>query len=303
MGQTFVEEIAEFINPNDMMLNEPMAKHTTFRTGENVSAYIRIRNKEQLKRLMKCLREKEKEYFVVGNGSNLLVGDKGYSGVIVAIARGYDKIEIDGNTMRVESGAMLSQVAHAAAQASLTGLEFASGIPGTLGGGVMMNCGAYDGEMKQVVRQVTVLKPDGSEAVYTNEELQFGYRTSLIKTSGDIVLDATLTLEPGERDSILARMEELNERRREKQPLEYPSAGSTFKRPEGNFAGKLIMEANLRGYRIGGACVSEKHCGFIINDKGATSADIRQLISYVTDRVKKNTGIVLEPEVIFLGDF
>ena len=303
MSEAFIGYLTQFIDSSQIMLNEPMAKHTTFRTGGNAEALIRVTDKEQLSRLICYLDKVGRKFVVLGNGSNVLVGDKGYDGVIIQIGAGFDQIQVHGNRITAKAGALLSRVAQKAAEASLTGLEFASGIPGTIGGGVMMNAGAYDGEMKQVVESVTILDRQGTEMVLDFDTMEFGYRTSVLKRTGHIVTEVSLLLQPGDHDAIVGRMEELNQKRRDKQPLEYPSAGSTFKRPEGNFAGKMIMEAGLRGYRIGGACVSEKHCGFIINDRGATSGDVRQLIDYVIEQVSKQTGVRLQPEVIFLGDF
>lgn len=287
----------------DILTDEPMWKHTTFRTGGNAGIFVRVTNEEQLGRLLRSLHGAGEEFFVLGNGSNLLVGDKGYSGVILQVGSGFDQITVDGNYVTAKAGARMSAVAHRAAEHGLAGLEFASGIPGTIGGGVMMNAGAYDGEMKDVVALVTVVGRNGEKRILDRAAMEFGYRSSVLRRSGEIVTEVILELTPGGRDEIYARMEDFAERRRSKQPLEYPSAGSTFKRPEGHFAGKLIEDAGLRGYRIGGACVSEKHCGFIVNDQGATSAQIRALIEYVQDVVRKHSGVTLEPEVLFVGEF
>lgn len=303
MSEAFVSYLKQFIDSNHIMLNEPMAKHTTFRTGGNVEALIRVTNKEQLQRLLQYLDKVGREYFIIGNGSNLLVGDKGYAGVVIQIGPGFDQIQVTGTKITAQAGASMARVAGRAAESSLTGLEFSSGIPGTVGGGVMMNAGAYDGEMSQVVESVSVLDNKGNEMVLDSDTMEFSYRSSVLKKTRHIVTEVTFQLVQGEKDTIQQKMDEFNRKRREKQPLEYPSAGSTFKRPDGYYAGKLIMDAGLSGYRVGGACVSEKHCGFIINDMGATSNDIRLLIQYVIEQVRKQTGITLEPEVIFLGDF
>ena len=298
-----METITQYVDREDILTNEPMWKHTTFRTGGNADLFVRVTNEEQLGRLLRFLRGTGEEFFVLGNGSNLLVGDKGYSGVIPQLGSGFDRITVDGNYVTAGAGSRMSAVARKAAECGLTGLEFAAGIPGTIGGGVMMNAGAYNGEMKDVVALVTVLGRNGEKRILDRTAMEFGYRSSVLRRSGETVTEVILELTPGDRDEIYARMEDFAERRRSRQPLEYPSAGSTFKRPEGYFAGKLIEDAGLRGYRIGGACVSEKHCGFIVNDQGATSAQIRALIEHVQDVVWKHSGVMLEPEVLFVGEF
>ena len=239
----------------------------------------------------------------MGVARNLLVGDRGYRGAILHLAGEFLKTEIDEATIRCGAGAMLSAVSRSAMEAGLTGLEFASGIPGTIGGAVRMNAGAYNGEIAGVTESVEVMEPDGRCRVYNRKEMAFGYRTSIVKTKPCVVLSTVLKLQKGDRSEISATMQELSAKRREKQPLEYPSAGSTFKRPEGYFAGKVIMDAGLAGASVGGAQVSEKHCGFVINRKNATSADVAGLIQKVTETVQEKFGVTLEPEVIFLGDF
>lgn len=216
---------------------------------------------------------------------------------------GMNEITVEGECIRVQAGALLSQTATVAKDAGLSGMEFAAGIPGTVGGGIVMNAGAYDGEMKQITQSVKVMDQEGKILILDNDTMEFGYRTSIIKNRPFIVLEVELRLKEGNKEEIQAEMNELMEKRRSKQPLNFPSAGSTFKRPEGHFAGKLIMEAGMRGYRIGGAQVSEKHCGFIVNTGKATAADIREVIEEVQERVKKRFNVMLEPEVIFLGDF
>lgn len=295
--------LTQYVDRENILTEEPMSKHTTFRTGGNAAIFVRVTNEEQLTQLLRCLAKNKVEYMIIGNGSNLLVGDLGYKGVILQIDNGFDAIEVDGNYIIAKAGARMSAVAKVACEHSLTGLEFASGIPGTVGGGVMMNAGAYDGEMKNVVTLVTLLNRAGEQRILDRTAMQFGYRTSLLKTTGEIVTEVIFELSPGDATEIKAKMDDFAERRRSKQPLEYPSAGSTFKRPAGHFAGKLIEDAGLRGYRIGGASVSEKHCGFIVNDRGASSAEIRELIDYVQNRVQEQSGVTLEPEVIFLGEF
>ena len=256
-----------------------------------------------LKKVLYYLQKTETDYFVLGNGTNLLVSDRGYDGVIIQIGSKMSDIQVEGNRLYVQAGALLSQAAKRAWEAGLTGMEFASGIPGSVGGGIVMNAGAYDGEMERIVERVTVLNEDGELMELDHDTMEFGYRSSIIKNRPFIVVEAVLKLEPGDKAAIKAKMDDFAVRRREKQPLEFPSAGSTFKRPEGNFAGKLIMDSGLRGYRIGGAQVSEKHCGFVINTGNATSEDISELMTEIQERVKEKFGVRLEPEVVRLGDF
>lgn len=239
----------------------------------------------------------------MGNGSNLLVSDKGYRGVVIQLWKNFSDIETEDNTITVKAGALLSKVAAEALEESLTGMEFASGIPGTMGGAVMMNAGAYGGEMKDIIREVTVLTREGELLTLSKEEMNFGYRTSVVKEKGYVVISAELQLRKGDREEIRKVMDELKERRVTKQPLDMPSAGSTFKRPEGYFAGKLIMDAGLRGFSVGGAQISEKHCGFVVNKGDATAADVLGLIGEVQKRVQEKFGVALEPEVKFLGEF
>lgn len=280
---------------------EPMSRHTTFRIGGPARYFVQPENAEEVQRLIAACKGEQIPYYIVGNGSNLLVSDKGYDGVVIRIGPRMNKVMVKGERICAQAGALLSQIAHAALEHSLTGMEFAAGIPGTLGGACLMNAGAYGGEMCQILVKVTALSPSGEIVVLPVEQLQLGYRTSLLMKEGYVVLEAELSLTKGEKDAIMARMEELKQQRAAKQPLEYPSAGSTFKRPEGAFAGKLIMEAGLRGYRVGGAQVSEKHCGFVINADHATAADVRRLMADVQRLVEESSGRKLEPEVRFLG--
>ena len=303
MSKAVEKFIRELVAPEHILMQEPMAKHTTFRVGGPADMLVLIESIEQLRQIVAYLRKIGEPYTVIGNGSNLLVGDKGYAGVVLKIASGMSRIQVDGETIRVQAGALLSKVAAEAAKQSLTGMEFASGIPGSVGGAIVMNAGAYDGEMSQIVERVTVVSEDGEAMVLDKDTMEFGYRTSIIKNRPYVVTEVELKLTKGNVLSIRAKMDELNAKRREKQPLEYASAGSTFKRPEGHFAGKLIMDAGLRGYRIGGAQVSEKHCGFIINIGNATAADINELIFEVQERVKEMFHVELEPEVIRVGEF
>lgn len=286
-----------------ILFHEPMNRHTTFRVGGEAECFIMIRQEEELAKLIPYLNQIEQEYFILGNGSNLLVGDKGYRGIVLKFDGPMEEIRTDGTRVTAKAGAQLSKVAVTARENGLTGLEFAAGIPGSIGGGVVMNAGAYDGEMKQVVEEVRVMDRDGRISTLDNDTMEFGYRTSIIRNRPFTVLEVVLRLAEGDPDEIGARMEELAQLRRSKQPLEYASAGSTFKRPEGYYAGKLIMDAGMRGYRIGGAQVSDKHCGFVINTGRATAADIREVIEEVQERVKERFHVSLEPEVVFLGDF
>ncbi len=297
------QQIENIVPAERLHFEEPMRLHTTFRVGGEAECLISVAEEKELLALVPYLMQIEEPFFILGNGSNLLVGDKGYRGIVLQLAGAMDDVTIEGEKIRAQAGASLSHVASLARDAGLSGLEFASGIPGSLGGGIVMNAGAYDGEMKQVVESVRVMNMQGEILTLDNETMEFGYRTSVIRKRPFIVLEAVLKLTPGDRDEITAKMEEFAAKRREKQPLSYPSAGSTFKRPEGSFAGKLIMEAGLRGFRIGGAQVSEKHCGFVINCGNATAADVREVIETVQERVKQRFGILLEPEVVFLGDF
>ena len=287
----------------EILVAEPMKNHTTFRIGGPADALALPKTPEEVAEVVHFCHEHAQPYYVLGNGSNLLVSDEGYRGLVLQLYRNFNDIQVNGETITVQSGAMLAAVARAAYQTGLTGLEFASGIPGTIGGAVVMNAGAYGGEMKNVLKEVTVLTKEGEVLVIPAKALELGYRTSVIPKNGWIVLGAVLQLKKGDQEQILARMEELKEQRITKQPLDLPSAGSTFKRPKGYFAGKLIMDAGLRGFTVGGAQVSEKHCGFVVNRGNATAADVWELICEVKRRVKEITGVELEPEVKLLGDF
>ena len=287
----------------EILVAEPMKNHTTFRIGGPADALALPKTPEEVAEVVRFCHEHAQPYYVLGNGSNLLVSDEGYRGLVLQLYRNFNDIQVNGETITVQSGAMLAAVARTAYQTGLTGLEFASGIPGTIGGAVVMNAGAYGGEMKNVLKEVTVLTKEGEVLVIPAKALELGYRTSVIPKNGWIVLGAVLQLKKGDQEQILARMEELKEQRITKQPLDLPSAGSTFKLPEGYFAGKLIMDAGLRGFTVGGAQVSEKHCGFVVNRGNATAADVWELICEVKRRVKEMTGVELEPEVKLLGDF
>lgn len=303
MKLVFDSKVTNMIDETRIYKEEPMKKHTTFRVGGNADYFIVPKTIEEVKNVVALCKETDMPYYILGNGSNLLVSDKGYRGVIIQIYKEMNEIRIEGDQIKVQAGALLSKIGSAALEAGLTGFEFASGIPGTIGGAVVMNAGAYGGEMKDVLEEVTALTPEGEAIVLRKEELELGYRTSIIAKKDYIVLEAKLKLEKGEKDAIKGRMDELKLQRTTKQPLEYPSAGSTFKRPEGYFAGKLIQDAGLRGFQVGGAQVSEKHCGFVINKDHATAADVWELMCQVRAIVKEKFGVELEPEVKRLGEF
>ena len=303
MKENMKNRFETILGQDRILMEEPMKKHTTFRLGGPADFFLCPSDVNQIPEIIHICREEGIPWFVLGNGSNLLVSDQGYRGVVIQIYKNMNQITVEGTRIYAQAGALLSTVSKKAMEAGLTGMEFASGIPGTLGGAAVMNAGAYGGEMKDILVSVTVLTDNGEQKVLKAEELNLGYRTSIIKEKGYIVLDVVLQLQVGDRDAIRNRMEELKVQRVTKQPLEYPSAGSTFKRPEGYFAGKLIEDAGLRGYRVGGAQVSEKHCGFVINTGDATTSDVVQLIHDVQNIIWNKFKIKLEPEVKFLGNF
>lgn len=296
------EALRGIAGPANVLREEPMSGHTTFRVGGPAKLLVTPAG-EDLARVLACCRRHRVPFEVIGNGSNLLVGDGGIDGVVIEIGKQMAGIAVRDTEIEAEAGALLSSVSAAAAAAGLTGLEFASGIPGSIGGAVVMNAGAYGGEMKDVLAEARVLTPEGEVLCLPPKELDLSYRHSNVPEKGYVVLGVRLKLAAGEKEKIRTRMEELKEARVSKQPLEYPSAGSTFKRPQGHFAGALIEEAGLRGFSVGGAQVSEKHCGFVINRDGATAADVRSLMEQVRERVKERSGVTLEPEVKFLGNF
>ena len=302
MNQNFYDKLNNVIAKDSILTDEPMSRHTTFRVGGPADFFVTPKAKEEVRDVIRICKEAGMPYYIIGNGSNLLVSDAGYRGVIVQIYKEMNEVKVEGDLVKAQAGALLSGIAAKALGAKLTGFEFASGIPGTIGGACVMNAGAYGGEMKDVLESVTVLTGEGKIIELGRNELELGYRTSVIAKKGYIVLGAVLKLERGDGEKIKTYMDELKEKRVTKQPLEYPSAGSTFKRPEGYFAGKLIEDAGLRGFQVGGAQVSEKHCGFVINRDHATAADIMELMRQVQIRVKENSGVDLEPEVKRLGD-
>lgn len=298
----FYDEITTALPELQVLKDEPMSRHTTFRIGGPADYFV-CPDREQIAAVLAVAKKCGMAITVIGNGSNLLVGDKGIRGLVVEIGSAMNQIMVDKNHITAGAGALLSQVAAKAAATELGGMEFAAGIPGSVGGAVTMNAGAYGGEMKDILRTVMVLTPEGELKTLDVSEMDLSYRHSCVPEQQYIVLEAEIELGYKPEEEIRAQMEELRNKRIEKQPLEYPSAGSTFKRPEGYFAGKLIMDAGLRGYRVGDAQVSEKHCGFVINRKNASAQEVRQLMQDVQDKVKAQFGVMLEPEVKMLGEF
>ena len=303
MKQEFYEKLSKIVRKEQILEEEPMKKHTTFRIGGPAEYLILPQTIEEIADVIKLCRQEEIPWYIVGNGSNLLVADEGVRGVVIQLLRNFNQIQVEGCQIRMQAGAQNAAVAKRALDASLTGFEFAAGIPGTIGGAVVMNAGAYGGEMKDILKEVTVLDPNGMIRTIPAEELELGYRTSIIARKGYVVLEAVIVLKAGDPKEIKAAMDELKEKRVTKQPLEYPSAGSTFKRPEGYFAGKLIMDAGLRGFSVGGAQISEKHCGFVINKDNATAKDVTELMDETKKIVMEKFGVALEPEVKRLGQF
>ena len=283
------------------LVNEPMSRHTTLKLGGPADYLAFPRSEEEIAALFAEADRNGIPVTVIGHGSNLLVLDGGIRGLVISVGKNMRQIIREGNTLTVQAGAMLGSAAAEAAEAGLTGLEFASGIPGTVGGGVTMNAGAYGGEMAQVVTRVRAIRPDGEKVLLSGEEMEFGYRHSAVTEKNLIVTEVTFELQPGDRTEIRAKMSELNARRAEKQPLDVPSAGSTFKRPEGNYAAALIDQCGLKGYSVGGAMVSRKHAGFLVNT-GTSSRDFLELMRQVAGIVEERTGIRLEPEVRIIGE-
>ena len=302
MNDQFLTELQNVMGGSGIFMEEPMKKHTTFRVGGPADVLVQP-DETALAAILALCRRYHVSYSFIGNGSNLLVGDKGIRGVVIEMTDPMGNIEVDGTKITAQAGAMLSKIANTAASNGLGSMEFAAGIPGSVGGAVVMNAGAYGGEMKDIIEKVYVLDENGAQLELDRDALDLGYRHSCIPEKKYIVTKVVLELVPRNEAEIRSEMKELNEKRAEKQPLQYPSAGSTFKRPEGYFAGKLIMDAGLRGYQVGGAQVSEKHCGFVINKGDATAADICQLMRDVSDKVQAQFGVVLEPEVKMIGEF
>lgn len=319
MTNNLIEKIINIVGKENALINEPMCNHTTFRVGGEADLFVTVASKEMAADVISLLSTNNEPYYIIGNGSNLLVSDKGYRGIIIEFGDAFSaiKFNIPGEPSAagepsenneaiayVEAGALIVKVANEAYKNGLTGLEFASGIPGSLGGAICMNAGAYGGEMKDIVKSVSLYNTvTGQIEIKGPDEMKFAYRHSIAKEEPYVVLSAELKLQHGDKEAIKARMDELKELRITKQPLEYPSAGSTFKRPEGYFAGKLIEDSGLKGYSVGGAQVSEKHSGFVINKGGATADDVFKLINDVKAKVLRDSGVTLEPEVIMLGEF
>ena len=297
----YSELFKDIYSKNQIELNAKMSEHIYFKVGGPVDVLLIPETKEQVVKTLKVCKENEIPYFIIGNGSNLLVKDGGIRGAVIKLTELKD-IKVEGNKVIADTGVLLKDASKAALDNDLTGLEFACGIPGSIGGAVFMNAGAYNGEIADVIESAEVLTEDGEIVVYTKDELELGYRTSRVMTEKAIVLAATFALNNGEHEKIKARVDDLTFKRESKQPLEYPSAGSTFKRPEGYFAGKLIQDAGLKGFSIGGAAVSNKHSGFVINKGGATAKDVLDVIHHVQEEVKRQFGVELHTEVRIIGE-
>jgi UDP-N-acetylmuramate dehydrogenase len=289
------------VGADNVRTSEPMSAHTTFQCGGPADLYVIPHTADEVRACVERCRESGAPYFLLGCGSDLLVSDAGYRGVIIAISDGLRGMSASGTRLTFAAGVTLKDATAKACELGLTGFEFACGIPGSIGGACFMNAGAYDGQMADVLESVEVIMPDGEYATIPASELALGYRTSRVRTDGLVVLSATVALAPGDPVKIQAKMDDLNARRAQKQPLEYGSAGSTFKRPTGYFVGKLVTDAGLKGYRVGNAAVSTKHGGFVVNLGGATAADVHAVIEHVQAEVKRLYGVELEPEVRFLG--
>lgn len=300
---TFYNSLLDITSPKNIFQNEPMKNHTTFKVGGNADYFICPSTPQEVISIIHLCQENNLPFYVIGKGSNLLVADSGYRGVIIQTNKNLNHLEVKGNEIIAQAGASLLAISDLAIENSLTGFEFASGIPGSLGGACIMNAGAYDGEMKLVLKEVTALDENYELKVFKGEEMGLGYRTSIFSQKGYIVLAAVIALKEGNQEEIQAKVDDLTKQRESKQPLEYPSAGSTFKRPVGHFTGKLVREAGLSGKMVGGAMVSTKHNGFIINAKNATAADIVNLIDLVIATVKEKFDVTLEPEVKRIGEF
>lgn len=302
MNQDFIQQLKEIVE--NVKLNEDMKLHTTFRIGGPADYYVEPNTKEEVRQLLLLCRKEEMPYYIIGNGSNLLVGDKGFRGLIIQIGKNLNKVAFGENGhVTAQTGVMLSKLAMEIAEHGYTGFEFAAGIPGTLGGAVTMNAGAYGGEIKDCIVSAFAVSQTGEFLTLSKEQLDLSYRNSIIQKEHYVVLEAEFQFEKADKKAVLETITDLNQRRRDKQPLNYPSAGSTFKRPEGYFAGKLIMDAGLRGFRVGGIMISEKHCGFVINVDNGTAKEALMLIDAVKKKVLEQFGVVLEPEVRMIGEF
>lgn len=302
MNQNIETVIRGIVSNESIFINEPMKKHTTFRIGGPADILVKPADVRQLQAICEACGREGVPSIILGNGSNVLVADEGIRGVVILLLDNFSQITVEKDVVTAQAGAMLSRIGSLALEHELTGFEFACGIPGTLGGACIMNAGAYGGEMKDILLGVTAMDGEGRIREYQPCEMELGYRSSIFARKELTVLSARMQLHKGNHDAIRERMQELAGKRREKQPLEFPSAGSTFKRPEGYFAGKLIMDAGLRGFSVGDAAISEKHCGFVINKGNATAAQVKELMQQVSDRVYDRFGVRLEPEVRFLGN-
>ena len=299
--QDLTWRLRSIVGDDNVALDEPMSKHTSFRIGGPADLFVTPDDIDELRDVIAACKAAGVPHFVLGCGSDLLAADEGYRGVIVSCTKGLVNVAIDGETMACQAGVPLREASEMACELGLSGLEFACGIPGSVGGACFMNAGAYGGCVADVLESVRCLMPDGTQQSIPVEELALGYRASRVRDEGLVVLSATFRLHESDQDDIRARMDDFTQRRRKKQPLELPSAGSTFKRPEGHFAGKLISDAGLKGYAHGGASVSTKHAGFVVNNGGATAADVHAVIRHVQDEVERQFGVRLEPELRFLG--
>ena len=298
-----IEELKNILGDEGVKVEEAMSRHTSFKVGGNAQIFVEPGDEEALQRLLKFINVEKIDYYIIGNGSNMLVSDKGYRGIIISMLKFTTQSLIENESITISAGKTLKELTELAHDNSLSGLEFAYGIPGSVGGAVFMNAGAYDGEIKEVLDKVKVMDKEGNVLSLNTGELDLSYRHSNIEEKGYIVLEAKFNLKKADKSAIWKKMQELMARRIDKQPLNFPSAGSTFKRPEGYFAGKLIDDAGLRGYSIGGAKVSDKHCGFIVNADKASAEDVYALITYVRLKVKEKFDVELEPELRVLGEF
>lgn len=298
-----IRNLSRFVDMDRIREGVLLKEYTTFRVGGPAEIFVTVNTSDELSKVISYLGKCQADYFVLGNGSNLLISDEGYEGIVIKLAGEFTDVSVNKDTISAGAGAALSSVCKAALSNSLTGLEFAYGIPGTVGGAVVMNAGAYDGDMSMVVDGVEAVTKDGEVIYVSPHSLRFGYRKSDVKKAGLTISKVSFKLNTGDEGEIRSKMKELIERRIAKQPLDYPSAGSTFKRPEGYYAGKLIEDAGLSGFRVGGASVSSKHCGFIVNDRQATASDIAKLIDLVQKKVHDSFGVKLETEVIKIGKF
>ena len=298
-----IEELKNILGDEGVKVEEAMSRHTSFKVGGNAQIFVEPGDEEALQRLLKLINAEKIDHYIIGNGSNMLVSDKGYKGIIISMLKFTSPSLIENESITISAGKTLKELTEFARDNSLSGLEFAYGIPGSVGGAVFMNAGAYDGEIKEVLDKVKVMDKEGNVLSLNTGELDLSYRHSNIEEKGYIVLEAKFNLKKADKSAIWKKMQELMARRIDKQPLNFPSAGSTFKRPEGYFAGKLIDDAGLRGYSIGGAKVSDKHCGFIVNAGKASADEVYSLIAYVRLKVKEKFDVQLEPEIRVLGEF